>query len=735
MGWFDQQIKQRIQADDEVFSEAMAGMAGVVMGQRLSQALSDSRIKAKDAIEEVLKYYHVKPQPLPDNVSDVDGQLEYLMRPSGIMRRTVALEGDWYRQATGAMLGVLKADGTPIALLPKGFGYQYRDIATGRHVNVNRATAPLIDRQAICFYKPLPMKRIGIPDLLRYIAGSMDVSDYVMIGSATLAATLLGLFTPRISRIIYGTVITSGSMQLVAAVFGLMMCVGISSLLIGVTRAMIMARITGRLDMAVQASAMMRVLALPADFFRGCPAGETAARLSYINQLCSNIATSLLTTGLSSLFSLVYISQMVQYGPGLVVPGLAVIAFTVVFSVITALVNVGETRKIMASAAKESGLSYALVSGIQKIKLAGAEKRAFAQWAGAYTTAASHAYTAPMILKLAPAVTTGIALVGTIVIYYFTITTGVALADYFAFNSSFGLVMGSFTAIVGMVSTFAQIKPILEMVRPILDTVPEVSPAKKVVTQLTGGIEVNNVSFRYTDTQPLILDNLSLKIRPGQYVAIVGATGCGKTTLMRLLLGFETPQRGAIYYDGRDMSTLDLRSLRRRIGAVMQDGKLFSGDIFSNITITAPQLDLNGAWQAAETAGIADDIRAMPMGMNTLISEGSGGISGGQRQRLMIARAIAGQPRILMFDEATSALDNIAQKQVSEALGRLRCTRVVIAHRLSTIRDCDRIIVLDRGRIIEDGTYDQLLAADGFFSRLVARQRLDDGPGGNHPAA
>ena len=204
------------------------------------------------------------------------------------------------------------------------------------------------------------------------------------------------------------------------------------------------------------------------------------------------------------------------------------------------------------------------------------------------------------------------------------------------------------------------------------------------------------------------------------------ATGCGKSTLMRLMLGFETPQKGAVYFDGKDISDVDLKSLRRNIGVVMQNGKLFSGDIFSNITISAPWLTMDEAWRAAELSGIAEDIRRMPMGMHTMISEGSGGVSGGQRQRLMIARAIAPKPKVLMFDEATSALDNLTQKTVSESLDGLKCTRIVIAHRLSTIKQCDRIIVLDKGKIIEDGTYDNLIDNGGFFAELVARQRLDD---------
>ena len=294
-----------------------------------------------------------------------------------------------------------------------------------------------------------------------------------------------------------------------------------------------------------------------------------------------------------------------------------------------------------------------------------------------------------------------------------------------AFNSAFGSLTGAFAALTGVALSVAQIKPILEMAEPILKTEPESSENKKMVTSLKGNIELSNVYFRYNETMPYIVNGMSLKIKAGEYIAIVGTTGCGKSTLLRLLLGFETPERGAVYFDGKDISKLDLRSLRRRIGVVTQNGNLFQGDIYSNIVISAPQLGIDDAWEAAEIAGIADDIRAMPMGMQTIISEGQGGISGGQKQRLMIARAIAPKPKILMLDEATSALDNKTQKQVSDALDKLKCTRIVIAHRLSTIKNCDRILVLDKGNIMEDGTYDELIEKNGLFAELVARQRID----------
>jgi ABC-type bacteriocin/lantibiotic exporter with double-glycine peptidase domain len=306
------------------------------------------------------------------------------------------------------------------------------------------------------------------------------------------------------------------------------------------------------------------------------------------------------------------------------------------------------------------------------------------------------------------------------------IESGVAPSKYFAFNIAYAALFAAFSQLSSTSLSVARIKPVLDMAEPILKTEPEKTLKKDIVTRLNGSIELGGVYFRYNEQDPYILENFNLKIRAGEYVAIVGKTGCGKSTLVRLLLGFEKPNKGVVFYDGKDIERIDLKSLRRKIGSVIQDGKLFFGDIFHNIAIASEKLTQEEAWEAAEMAGIADDIRAMPMGMHTIIAEGQGGISGGQKQRLLIARAVASKPRILIFDEATSALDNKTQKKVSEALDRLKCTRIVIAHRLSTIKNCDRILVLDNGKIAEDGTYEELIAKNGLFARLVERQRPDN---------
>lgn len=727
MGWFDEQIRTRKQTDRAAFEDSFQAIAGAVMGRRMSQVLNDDRQATTDAIGDILKYYHVKLREVPEDIRDMNEVLEYLMRPYGIMRRTVRLDAGWHRDAVGAMLGCRKDDGSVVALLPQGLaGYRYYDRRVGRFVRVNRTNEGEFEADAFAFYKPFPLKRMGVGSLMKYILEQISAADIVMLILSMLALTGVGMILPRLNALLFSDVLQSGSPRMLMGIGVYMVCVSLSAVLLGVVRSLMTARINTKLDLSIEAASMMRVLSLPPDFFKDYGAGELSSRVGYIGKLANELVGMALTAGLTSVFSLAYLSQVFLYAPALVVPALVTTGLTLLVTIAALLVQTHVLRSQMALNSKENGLSYAMISGIQKIRLSGAEQRAFARWGRAYAKTAALRYNPPMFLKISPVITLGLSLLGTMWMYFAAMRSSVTVADYYAFSAAYGMVSGAFAVLAGIAASAAQIRPILEMVKPIMETVPEVSEEKVMVTRLSGGIELSNVTFRYREDMPPVLDNLSLKIRPGQYVAIVGKTGCGKSTLMRVMLGFETPQKGAVYYDGRDLKKLDLKSLRRRVGAVMQNGKLFMGDIFSNITISAPWLTLDDAWAAAEIAGMAEDIRNMPMGMQTLISEGQGGISGGQRQRLLIARAVAPKPKILMFDEATSALDNLTQKQVSDALDSMKCTRIVIAHRLSTIRQCDRIIVLDKGKIIEDGSYDQLIAKDGFFAELVARQRLDD---------
>ena len=726
MGWFDEQIRQRKMSDQEIFEDSIFRMASVVLGKQRAGILHDERIATKAAIDDILKYYHYKPAEIPESVRTLDEQLEFCLRPHGLMRRNVNLEQGWYKDAFGPMLAFRKEDGAAVALLPKPFtGYYFLDPDTGAKTTVNKQTAAQFDADAICFYRPLPLRQLGIPDLILYLKDCLSTGDYIAIVALTLLPILFGLMLTNITRALTGFVADSKDLSLLLGTAVFMVSAIISSQLISVVKDLMTNRVELKTSLSTEAAMMIRVMNMPANFFRQFSSGELSSRYSAVNQLCELLLGSVFSTGLSSLLSLLYVTQIFHYAPALVGPALLIILATVLLSAISVLTQMKLSREIMEKGAKQNGLSFALISGVQKIKLAGAEKRAFAKWARAYSDAVEPSYNPPVLIKANTAISSAISLIGTIVLYYLAVQTRVSPSEYIAFNTAFGAVSAAFASLTGVALSVARIKPILEMAEPILKTQPESSENRTMVTRLNGSIELSNVYFRYNEHMPYVVNGMSLKIKAGEYIAIVGSTGCGKSTLMRLLLGFETPEKGAIYYDGKDMNKLDLRSLRRRIGAVTQDGSLFQGDIYSNIVISAPQLDLDAAWEAAEIAGIADDIRAMPMGMQTVIAEGQGGISGGQKQRLMIARAVAPKPKILMFDEATSALDNKTQKKVSDALDALKCTRIVIAHRLSTIRNCDRILVLDKGQILEDGTYDELIAKNGYFAELVERQRLD----------
>lgn len=726
MGWFENQIEERRQADQQLLEDSFVKIAGVVLGKRSAERLGDERIVTKNAIDEILKYYHYKPAELPASLKSAEEQLDYCLRLHGLMHRSVELSEGWYRDAYGPILAFTKEDGLPVALLPGRLaGYVYRDAKTGEHRRLNKRSAALFETEAVCFYRPLPQKSLTIPDLLLYMKNCVSLSDIVLIAAATFAVTLVGLFMPRLTRALTGPVLASGRGDALIAVAVCMLCAALSSQLIGSVKSLIQSRLDTKTSLGVQASMMMRLLSLPAGFFRQYSPGELKTRSLSVNQLCSMLMNMVMSTGLTSLSALLYVGQIFRFAPTLVIPSLLIVAATVAFSVVSTLMQIRVNRRQMELAAKESGMSYSLITGVQKIKLSGAEKRVFAKWLDLYAEGAELTYNPPMFLKLNGVLSTAITLASNILLYWLAVQSEIGQSSYFAFTAAYGMLMGAFMSVSGVALSAARIQPILEMAEPFLKTVPETAEGREIVTDITGCIDLDHVSFRYDPNGPYILDDLSLHIRPGEYVAVVGRTGCGKSTLVRLLLGFEKPEKGAVCYDRKSVTSLDLPSLRRKIGTVMQDAGLFQGDIYSNIVITAPELTLEDAWQAAELAGIADDIRAMPMGMHTVVSEGQGGVSGGQRQRIMIARAVAPKPKLLIFDEATSALDNKTQKQVSEALDKMGCTRVVIAHRLSTIRHCDRILVLDGGKIVEDGTYDELIEKGGFFAELVERQRLD----------
>ena len=727
MGWFDEQIRQRMQSDKTAMKKSFNKLAGAVVGEEtMVYELEDRFSVARQALEEILNYYHCPIVDIPTSIEDIDEQMAFMLRPTGMMTRPVTLTEGWYKDAIGPMLGFLKDSGLVVALIPHPFfGYRYKDPVSGHLIRINRQRAKLFDEQAVCFYKPLPQKKLGIPNLLAYMKSCLSGGDYVLIIIATVIVTLVTMIEPHIARLVTGPVLESGSTQGLISVAIFLVSVMVSSQLLSVTRSILMNRVDTKTSIYVEAAVMMRVLSLPASFFKKYSSGELATRVGSVKSLCGLLISQIMSLSLTSLVSILYIGQIAAFTPVLIVPSLIIILSTVGLGVVVSLLQIKRSEEIMKLNAKETGITYATVNGIQKIRLSGSEKRAFARWADIYSKSARMQYNPPLFLKANAVFISAIGLIGNIVLYYIAASKNIGVSNYFAFTISYGQVMGAFTALASIATSIASFRPLLKMAEPILKAEPEVSEDKEILTDVNGDIELEHIHFRYDNKSPYVLNDLSLKIKAGEYVAIVGRTGCGKSTLVKLLLGFEKPERGNIYYDTKNFNSIDPKSLRRKMGVVTQNGKLFPGDIYSNIVITAPKLTIQDAWEAAEIAGIANDIREMPMGMNTVISEGQGGVSGGQKQRLMIARAVVSKPKILIFDEATSALDNKTQKQISNSLDQLHCTRIVVAHRLSTIKNCDRILVMENGNFIEDGTYDELIKKGGLFAELVERQRLE----------
>ena len=694
---------QRAQLDDAMLDAAYRELASTVTGKAGLRTAQSERTQTAGAVSEILAFYH-RTAEIPEGVNPVD----YVIETLNISCRTVFLEGEWYRDAIGPYLG-RTTDGQTVAILPRRNHYEYYDKNAGKCVRVNRQTAENLEAEAQYFYLPLPAGKLTLRDLYRYMLKSLTAWDYIQLIGATALASVLAMTLPAMTQLVFSGLIPSGQLNLVLPILFLLVFSVTSTHLVNVLRTLAVGVVNIRAGASLQSAAMARVMSMPAGFFKQHASGEVAAQLSSIDNLTAATVKAVFSSGLTGLFSLIYIAQISAFAPALTVPAVIVLVLKTALSLACVVIGVKRTNVRMK---KQASLS-------------GAEKRIFAKWANEYKDVADLTYRQPRILLYRQALMGFISLIGLVVIYYAAASSGVSAANYMAFSSAYGLVSGAFTALIGIVSTLTEFGPMLNMMKPILETEPEIEPGKLIPEQLTGKISVSHLSFRYNKDGPMLLDDVTQDIAPGEYLAIVGATGCGKSTLMRLMLGFEKPEQGAIYYDDHDMKSLNLRGLRRRIGTVLQNGQLMQGSIFTNLSIVKPDMTEDEAWEALEKAGLAEDVRRMPMKLNTMLGENGAGISGGQRQRLLIARSMVGRPSIIFMDEATSALDNVAQAHAVRSLDALNCTRVVIAHRLSTIQNCSRIVVLDGGRIVEDGSYDELLAMNGRFARLVERQRLD----------
>ncbi len=650
--------------------------------------------------------------------------MESIARASSVRIRRVRLEEHWYRKDSGAFVGYLAATQQPVALLPKGPSrYQLWDPVTLASVSVNEEVAARLSTHAHTFYRSFPAERLDSTKLIAFGVRGLE-RDIARILMAGVLAGLLGLIPPIASGTLFDSIIPGADRGQLLEVFLVLLAAAISTWLLGLVQGFALLRVEGRMDAGLQAALWDRLMSLPATFFRRYNAGDLAVRSLAISSMRQVLAGAALSTVLTGVFSAFSLALLFYYGKGFALPAAGLVLASFLVTAVAAFFQVRIQREFSELSGRVAGLLPQLLGGISKLRVAGAEERAFARWAIRFAeqkrlAVRSRRISASLIVffPLFQALTM-------MALFSFLVRpSGPSLSTgaFLAFQAAFLQVLSGASQIGQTLISVLGVVPLYERARPILETLPEVSVSRADPGTLAGEIEFSHVAFRYRPGLPAVLKDVSFRIRAGQFVAFIGGTGSGKSTLFRLMLGFESPESGSLFLDGQDLALLDVQAVRRQIGVVLQQGSVLGGDLFSNITGSLP-LTVDDAWEAARMAGLEEDIRNMPMGMFTVIPDGGLGLSGGQRQRLQIARAIVNRPRLILFDEATSALDNQTQAVVTESLSRLKSTRIVIAHRLSTILEADCIFVLNNGVIEESGTYADLIARNGVFATLAKRQ-------------
>jgi ATP-binding cassette subfamily C protein len=655
--------------------------------------------------------------------SDRLDPVERIALASRVRTRAVRLDGRWWRDNIGPLVGHRAVSGSPVALLWRRGGYVAVQPSSGRETPVEKANAAEFAPRAVMFYRPLPERKLSPLRLLRFCLQGTggDVRNLAISGLVTVA---IGALVPIATGKVLGEYVPKAQHGLIVQVCLALMVTSIVSAAFMLLQNLTILRMEGRVEATLQPAVWDRLLRLPTKFFTSRSTGELASAamgISAIRRLLAGVGPTLAQAGTVGAMNL---GLLFWYS---VPMALAAIGMLVVIAAVflgLGLWQVRWQRRLVVLSNKLNNQAFQTLRGLPKLRVAAAENYAYAAWAGEFARSRELQQKVGRIKNLTTVM--GAVYLPLCSLLMFMLLAGPArgslsAAAFLTFNTSMTMLLTSVTSITGAFVSAAAALPMFEEIKPVLDAAPEVRVASTRPGVLSGGIEARRLSFRYADDGPLVLDDVSFDIRPGEFVAIVGPSGCGKSTLLRLLIGFDKPVSGSVLYDGQDLAALDQSAVRRQCGVVLQHAQPFTGSILDCICGTEP-FTPEEAMAAAEMAGLAEDIKRMPMGLHTIVS-GSGAVSGGQRQRLMIAQALIRRPRILFFDEATSALDNETQRTVIESTRALNATRVVIAHRLSTVMDADRVIVMEDGRVAQQGPPAQLLAdTSGRLHELVRRQ-------------
>ena len=719
------QQRSRAAARDERFERARRGLFDVFAGG------SDGPSALSMALEVVGDHEGIGlriPKDLDLDQGNLRMNLARVAAVSGVRCRVVNLDRNkpWWRGDSGALLTARIEDMAPVALLPGPAGYRAVDPVSGASVRLNADRVALYGNRAWSFARSLPHGRAATKGDLVRCAGRRVGGDVLRFLAAGLAAAGFSVVPALVMAVIADSALPSGDEALLRQLSLGLVAAAVGAALLGMLRGAALLRIEGRVGSRLASAAWDRVLRFKPDFFRVHAAGELVERIAVFESLRSKVSGLVGAPVLSVIFLFPMFFAVFAYDALLGWFGVAVGGGLIGVAVWFALAQYPLQRRMLAASRQLSASLLQFVLGIAKIRTAGAERAAFTAWAKQYREQQAAAVELARLNGWFAAFSASLPLAVTALLFAVFLWGGLS-SGVAGFLAAYGVSMVFFGAVAQLGTAFqtvAQLAPELVQIDPLLREKPRAVPGHLPRVDLDGRLEFDTVSFRYQRGAPLVVDGVSLYAAPGEFVALVGETGCGKSTLLRLALGLHDPSSGAVRYDGRDLASVDSASVRRQVGVVMQNAALQQGTILHNIIGVGSAVDTKAVWKAVTQAAIADDVAAMPMGLYTPVSESNASYSGGQAQRIMIAAALVRQPRILFLDEATSWLDRTAQSAVMDAIEALTITRIVIAHRLSTIRAADRIYVLHQGRVVQTGTFDELVEQEGRFRELMLRQMI-----------
>lgn len=682
-------------------------------------------------IAEHSQFKFEEPKHIDPNETSAKNLLYAIAKSSKTRVRKIILRDVWWKEDNGNLLAFTKQKNEPVALIQKtSKSYLIKNLADGSESIVNHETAASLEPIGYMFFSGFNVKMDSMKKVLNFAMNGVK-SDAKLLILASFAGSLIGLLVPILSGIIFDDVIPTADRSIHFEIFSIMIVIGLVTAGLQLVQGVLQMRVESKSSINLQAGVMDYILRLPVTFYKKYTAGDLTNRILSINSIRQILSSTLMTAVLSGAFSFVNLILLFYYDSSLAWVGVGLAVAAVVFMIVIGCLKLKYDRQVSKYQGEIQGFLFEFLSGISKIRITGGERRVFTLWAEKFSKLKQLGFSSGNYQNFVEIFNSSYPLFTSIFFFsfiYYTVihataagSTMITVGSFMAFITAFNKFLGDSLRLSMAFITSLNVIPLYERVKPILEEEPESMDQSVDPGELAGDIEMNSVSFRYNENQPLILKNITFKIKPGEMVAFVGPSGSGKSTIMRLLLGFEHAEMGSIFYDGNTFDAMNKELVRRQIGVVLQNGALMAGSIYQNI-VGNSELTLDDAWDAARMAGMEEDIKNMPMEMHTLVSEGAGTFSGGQRQRLMIARAIVHKPRLLFMDEATSALDNRTQNIVAESLDKLQATRIVIAHRLSTIKNADRIYVLDNGEITEYGTYDELMQQDGLFTQLAKRQ-------------